>query len=235
MPGFFVIPAGSVQPGALVDSLFRAANRVPFWGLNEKGFTCNEGPDYERDPWDTFYINDMQVPGKCWVEGKGIAQIEVEKKKGKGQAGAKVSLYGYLPDEFDMVCRIATPSQWDIFQAIEDKIWAGPTKETKPPSIAVKVKYPDLQRLRIYEAVLVGVPLAEQSDVEGAKHFRFRFHEQVKTTAYAVRSATAAVPPEDARQPASAALNATPPMPATVDANSSLDGPPLVSHPGVVQ
>lgn len=220
-----LIPFASTFPGGLANP-----TRVPFWGLNEMGTTCNEGPDYERDPWDTFFINDMQLPGKCWVEGKGISQIEVEKKKGKGSAGAKITVYGYLPDEFDSVCRIATPSQWEIFQAIGDRVWAGPTKQAKPPQLTVRVKYPDLQRLRVYEAVLIGVPLAEASDMEGAKNFRFRFHEQVKQKASKVTTATGALPPQDPRLINSSAINATPALPSANPENSSLSGPPLVSR-----
>jgi hypothetical protein len=226
MAGFGVVPPGAVDPGGFLNP-----SNAPFWGLNEQGQSCNEDLLYYPDPWDTFWINDDQLPGKCWVEGKDVAQLEIVKRKGKGMAGAKIALLGYEPGEFNVLCRIATPEQWQVLQSVRNKYWAGPAKATKPPQATVNVKHPDLNSLRIFQAVVFGVPLSEPSDVEGAKHFRFRFHEQVKQRQVNQVIAAAALPPEDPRQPASASLNGRPEAPSSNPENASLSGPVLPGRP----
>lgn len=203
--------------------------KVIFWGMSDGGGSPNEDLLYQPDPWDSFFINDDQVPGKCWIENKGLAEIEVNVKKGKGGAGSTTTFLGYDPKAFDLVVRIATPAQWDIFQDLRNKYWAGPTKKTKPPTATVKVSHPDLASINIDQAVIIGVPTSEQSDVEGAKNFRIRFHEQVLPKAVKVFSAAGALPAEDPRQPASAALNSPKPAPSTVPANMGLGGPVLTN------
>ncbi len=130
---------------------------------------------------------------------------------------------------FGQQFRIATPEQWDVFQDVRNKYWAGPTKKAKPPQATVKVTHPDLNSINVYQAVLIGVPTSEQSDVEGAKNFRFRFHEQVNPKATRVFNAAGALPPEDPRQPASAALNSPRPTPSSVHENMGLGGPVLTN------
>jgi hypothetical protein len=217
MPGFLVVPPQAASPGGLLNPA-----RVPFWGLNDNGDSCNEGPLYALDPWDTFFINDDQLPGECSVQNVSLAAIEVEKFKGKNQSGASIKFFGYQPGGFDVVSQIATPEQWEVFQQIQDKYWAGPLKPARPPQITVRVRHPDINRLRVYQAVLVGVSLAEDGKIEGAKNFRLKFHEQVPTKATATKKAGGPVP-EDTRLIAS---NATPPLPSKNPANMSLNGPP---------
>jgi hypothetical protein len=197
----------------------------PFWGLNAQGETPNEEPTFFHDPWDTFYVNGDQLPGFCEVVNKDVAQIEVEKKKGKNSAGATITVLGYEPGSFDVVCRIVTPAQWSSFQFFRRKYWAGPSKKAKPPSLTVTIGHPDLNSLGITRAVIIGFPLAEKSDVEGAKNFRIRFHEETKKVAKKAVDAAGVLPPEDPRQPASQSLN-VPEDPAANPANTSLAGPP---------
>lgn len=227
MAGFLVLPPGAAQPGGVLNPA-----RVPFWGLNDEGLSCNEDLLYWPDPWDTFFINDIQLPGKCRCDNKSIAAIDVEKSKGKNNSGARIRFFGYLPGAFDVICRIATPEQWLVFQEVQDKFWAGPLKEARPPQITVKVKHPDINRLRVYQAVLVGMPLAEDSEVDGAKNFRWQFHEQVKQKAHRAKVAGGPIP-EDERLPSSTGpLNGPPAPPSTKPANFSLDGPPMQTHAG---
>lgn len=206
--------------------------RTPFWGLNAASVVPNEDLLYYPDPWDTFFINSDQLPGKCEVQNKGVATLEVEATKGKDSAGKRIRILGYDPKEFDVIVRIATPEQWDVFCDLGDKYWAGPGKKTKPPAATVLVRHPDLNRLRVYQGVIIGFPLAEQSDVDGAKNFRIQFHEEVKQRPVAALQAAGALPPEDPRQPASIALNGPQPEPSTVDSNMTLDGPKLSSAAG---
>src|SRR5690349_1995356 len=99
--------------------------RVPFWGLNAASAVPNEDLLYYPDPWDTFFINQDQVPGKCEVQNKGVAALDVESTKGKNASGIRIRVLGYLPKEFDLVVRIATPEQWNAFCDLGDKYWAG--------------------------------------------------------------------------------------------------------------
>lgn len=223
MAGFLVVPPQAFSPGGLLNPA-----RVPFWGLNDAGDSCNEGPLYFSDPWDTFFINDDQLPAECEVQNVSLAAIEVEKFKGKNQSGASIKFFGYLPGGFDVVCKINTAEQWEVFQQIQGKYWAGPLKTARPPQLTVRVRHPDINRLRVYQAVLVGVPLAEKGEQEGYKNFRFKFHEQVPTKATAAKKAGGAVP-EDPRLIAS---NATPALPSANPENASLAGPPNNTNGG---
>jgi hypothetical protein len=203
---------------------------VRFWGLNGAGQSCNEEADYCDDPWDTFKINTDRLPGKCSVEGKTIVKIDVVKRKAVGAAGAEVTGLGYDPGEFDVVCRIVTPSQWLIFQTIRNKYWAGPLKKPKPPALTVAVHHPDLNSFNVHRAVIGGWSLGTpSSDAEGAREYRIHFHEYVPQKKSKVVSASGAIPPEDERGPPSAELNAPAPPPSTVAANTGLDSPPLTS------
>jgi hypothetical protein len=217
-----IIPPQAALPGGILNP-----TRVPFWGLSDDGSTPNEDLLYYPDPWDTFVINDLKLPGRCTLQNKSIAAIDVEKSKGKNNSGARIRFFGYLPGQFDVIERIATPEQWLVFQEIQDKFWAGPAKEARPPQITVKVSHPDLGRLHVYQAVLVGMPLAEDADVEGAKNFRWQFHEQVAQKPSKGAKVAGGPIPEDARLPSSQPENATPALPSTNPDNMSLAGPPV--------
>jgi hypothetical protein len=221
VPGFLVLPPAAASPGGILNPA-----RVPFWGLNDDGVTPNEDLLYYPDPWDTFKINDVQLPGRCHLQNKSIAELDVEKSKGKNNSGARIRFFGYLPGAFDVVERIVTPEQWDIFQGIQDTFWAGPAKAAKPPQMTVKVSHPDLGRLRVYQAVLVGMPLAEDADMDGAKYFRWQFHENVPQRPHKAKVAGGPIP-EDARLPSSQPENAKPELPSKNPANLGLDGPKL--------
>lgn len=218
MPGFLIVPPAAASPGGILNPA-----RSVFWGLNEKGDSCAEGPLYARDPWDTFYINTDQLPGECELQNKGLAQIEVEKFKGKNQSGATIKFFGYLASAFDVICKISTPEQFEVYQQIQDKYWAGPTKAARPPALTVNVKHPDLNRLRVYQAVLYGVSLAERGEIDGSKNFRLMFHENVLPKGTKTKKAEGALPPEDSRLIGS---DATPVLPSKNPDNMSLDGPP---------
>ncbi len=222
MPGPIILPPAAASPGGILNP-----SRVPFWGLNQDGVSCNEDQLYYPDPWDTFFINDIQLPGCCKLQNKSLTEIEVKKIKGKDNSGSTVHVYGYLPGEWDVISRIATPEQWLVHQEVQDKFWAGPSKVAKPPQITVKVGHPDLGRLRVYEGVLVGMPLAEDSDVEGAKNFRWRFTERSPVKAHKAKKAGGPIP-EDKRLIGSAETpdNYRQRMPSTDPKNLGLEGPP---------
>lgn len=223
MPGPIILPPAAASPGGILNP-----TRVPFWGLNDEGVSCNEDQLYYPDPWDTFFINGLQLPGRCRLQNKSLAELDVEKTKGKNNSGARIRIFGYLPGGFSVMSRIATPEQWEAHQDIQDKFWAGPSKTARPPQMTVKVSHPDLYRLHIYEAVLVGMPLTEEdSEVDGAKILRWVFNEQTPQKPHKAKVAQGPIP-EDPRLPASdAPANETPQMPSKNPDNMSLDGPKL--------
>lgn len=227
MPGFLVVPPQAFAPGGLLNPA-----REPFWGLNEAGVSCNEAPLYFSDPWDTFYVNDVQLPGKCWVDRGDLAQIEIERTKGKGNRGAKLKIYGYEPHSFDVVIQITTDEQWQVYQSVQDRFWAGPTKTMKPPQGSVRVRYPDLGRLRVYSAVLFMLPPAEPADVPDGKNFRWRFHEDVPQAPIAAKVASGPIP-EDPRLPSSTGpVNQPAELPSKNPGNTGLQGPQLNTRGG---
>jgi hypothetical protein len=202
---------------------------IPFWGLNEAGVTSNEGPTYFSDPWDTFYINELQFPGKCWLEGNP-GGLEVETYKGKNQTAAAVKVFGYLPKQFGLVVQISTPEQWEVYQELHDAFWAGPQKAPPIPGLSLHVRHPDLQRLRVDKAVLIDAPISEWApDLDGARNFRWTFQHSSLPKATKTYTAKGALPPEDTRLPAS---NARLDLPSTKPENTSLDGPPLITQEG---
>lgn len=201
---------------------------VPFWGLNDGGTSCNEGPTFMSDPWDTFWINELQVAGKCTIEGRP-GGFEVEKYKGKNQTGASIKVFGYLPGEFDLVVEITTEDQWNEFQELEDAFWPGPQKNPILLGLAVAVRHPDLQRLKVNKAVLVDIPLSAPSQTEGGRNFRWKFQQSSLPKAVKTLVAVGALPPEDDRLPAS---NGAPNLPSSDPANMTLQGPPLTTQGG---
>ena len=202
---------------------------APFWGLNDAGVISNEAPTFYDDPWDTFWINELQMPGKCEITG-APGQFEIEKYKGKNHTGASIKMFGYLPGQFDLLVQIETPDQWDEFQELQDAFWPGPQKDPILQGLAVHIRHPDLQRLRVEKAVLFDLPLAEKSPVDGCKIFRWKFYQSSLPKPTRTFIATGALPPpEFAALPPS---NGIPTLPSANPANASLDGPTLTTQGG---
>ena len=122
----------TLGPGAenaeLDGSLSPAGGGQPFWGLNDAGQSPNQGPLFATDPWDTFWLGTRQLPGECELQPGQIASIEINKKKGKGLDGARLTITGYDPLQFSVTCQIATPAQWAELQDIVDVYWTIPGK-----------------------------------------------------------------------------------------------------------
>jgi hypothetical protein len=95
-----------------------------FWDLVGYG----TGETVSDDPWDTVELDGKKMPGVCEV--KGLAQLEVDQKKGKGRNGAALTISGYLPGPFEIVCTVWTPDQWTHLQRILDDVWNDPPKKS---------------------------------------------------------------------------------------------------------
>lgn len=200
---------------------------IRFWDVNDAGESPSEAPDYFDNPWDTFYVNGDQVPGLCDLQNKSLAALDVETSKGKNNSGATVRIFGYKPGAFDLVVTITTRSQWDLWCSFCDKYWQGPSQKRKPPASTVKVSHPDLTRVKVFEAVIVGLPLAERAENDLEKKFRVQFQERRKQEPRKAAVAKGAVIPEFAGLPSSFPENELVQLPSKDPKNLGLEGPPL--------
>jgi hypothetical protein len=205
---------------------------IAFWGLNDKGTSCAEGTLYAADVWDTFICADMVFPGICELRGLGVATIDMVVKKAKGHTGARVTFGGYDPKQFEVACEIATPDQWDVLQDICEQLWRWQRqrKAPKQQEIALDVRHPDLARLGIDQAVLIGMPPAEKGTFEGAKVFKFRFQEYlppVQTNVTKSAQGSVSVVKELRFRQGTEPSNSAPPPPSANKKNLSIKGPPV--------
>ena len=211
----------------LLQSLGPAGGGVPFWGLNDAGFSSNEGPLYAVDPWDTFWIGTSQMPGECRLEPGTVAAIEINKKKGKGLHGARITITGYDPREFSVSVQIATQEQWNALQDIVDLYWTIPGKTQNLSQISLSIYHPGLAFLKIYSAVLASISPPTDGKIEGTKVVMFKFQEAPNVTVKKNVTKSAGAPAEDKRKPAAASLasNAPPDPPESLPSNMSTSGP----------
>jgi hypothetical protein len=227
--------AAPKQNAPLVQSVGPAGGGVPFWGLNKYGTSENEGPLFADDPWSSFWLGTRQLPGECSISQSQVARLEVNKKKGKGIDGARITVSGYDPREFSVVCQIATPAQLAELEDIYDVYWVVPGKVRNLTQIAVSVYHPGLAMLKIYAAVLVGISIPVDGKIEGAKNVTFTFQESTLPTVKNVtKSNSAPAPGEDPRKPSSESLqNSSPDPPESINDNMSTDGPLYTPASGV--
>lgn len=162
---------------------------APFWGGGSP-----EGPTFSPDPWDIVFIGGDPLPGICEV--KGIAQLEVDKKKAKGSNGVTLTVTGYQPGPFEVSVRVWTPAQWDFLQDWIDKFWVAPQKarpatvtrkvrsgsnpdgtpkfvnqtvKNKDPQVTLDIDHPACSALGITTCVVQGIAMPEAGTAEGEK------------------------------------------------------------------
>jgi hypothetical protein len=211
---------------AITDELGPAGGGQPFWGLNDEGASANEAPLFSTDPWDTFFLGARQLPGECELQGVQVARIEVNKKKGKGLDGARITLAGYDPREFQVLCQIATPAQWAELEDVVDVYWRIPGKKSTLSQVTITVGHPGLAFLKIYTAVLIGITPPMPGKIDGTKVVTFSFLEAPQVPKKKNVTKSAGPPAEDHRKPSAAKLgNAPPPPPSSKPENLGLGGP----------
>jgi len=202
---------------------------APFWGLNDQGASSNEGRTYAIDPWDSFIIADMTMPGICKVRGTPAVFSLIVKKR-KGANGARQTFDGYFPKTFEVQVEIFTEVQWELFQEICDELLRLKSGVVpKGTDFVFDVRHPDLARIHVHQATMTEMPLGEDGSVEGSKIFRFRFQEYYPDQGKNVtKSATASVSvvKELRFKAGSEPSNAPPPAPSSNKKNLRLKGPP---------
>jgi hypothetical protein len=218
----------AVKNASLDLTVGPAGGGQPMWGLNDQGFSSSDAPLFSTDPWDVFWLGTRKLPGECDIVPGGVAAVEVNVKKGKGTSGARVTLAGYAPKQFQVTCEICTDDQWAELQDIIDVYWTTPNKASNLTQIAVSVFHPNLAWIKIYSAVLVGVtPLVRGKSGEGFKMTTLTFQENAQPTKKNVTK-SAGPPAEDKGLPDSHQAGGTPATPpSSVPANASVLGAPV--------
>jgi hypothetical protein len=110
---------------------------VPFWGdpsVPEQAYDPGAG-----SPWDTAYLNGVQVPGYVRCEGDGPGR-KIDVKSGPGVDGASETQQGAEPAKFTMTVRMWTKAQWDAWQALADTI---SPRLGKTPAKPVDIAHPN--------------------------------------------------------------------------------------------
>ena len=202
----------------------------PVWGRNDQGESSSDAPLFATDPWDTFWLGTRQLPGQCEISPGGVAAVEVNVKKGKGTAGARVTLAGYAPKQFQVTCEICTAAQWAELQDIIDVYWTIPNKTSNLSQIAVSVFHPNLAWIKIFSAVLVQVtPLVRGKSGEGFKMTTLTFQENATPQKNKNVTKSAGPPAEDPNLPNSNQRGGTPKPtpPSSNPANASVGGAPV--------
>lgn len=215
---------------ALSQTVGPAGGGQPIWGLNDQGASSSTAPLFATDQWDRFWMGTRLLPGECEVMPGGIAAVEVNVKKGKGTAGARVTLAGYAPKQFQVTCEICTAEQWAELQDIIDVYWTTPNKASNLTQIAVSVFHPNLAWIKIFSAVLVGVtPLVRGKSGEGFMSTTLTFQENATPQPKKNVTKSAGPPAEAPSLPNSNQAGATPAAtpPSSVPANASTSGAPV--------
>ena len=216
----------------ITDQLGPGGGGTPFVGLNDQGQSSNEAPLFFTDPTDTFFLGTRQLPGECSLQAVQIARIEVNKKKGKGLDGARITLAGYDPREFQVVTQITTPEQQAEIDDVLDVYWRIPGKTSNLSQVALTVGHPRLAALKIYTAVLVGVSFADgKLSPSTAATFSFQEAPYIQRKKNVTKSA--GPPAQDPRKPNSSKLaNAAVEPPSSKAENLSTSGPTPTAQSG---
>lgn len=152
---------------------------APFWGGG-----APEGSTFSPEPWDIVFIGGDPLPGICEV--KGIAQLEIDKKKAKGSNGSTITVTGYQPGPFEVAVTVWTPAQWDFLQDWIDKFWIAPQKAAataslpkgkKPPPVALDIAHPACDAVGIVSCIVQGISMPESGGGEGMKVVRIKLFD----------------------------------------------------------
>jgi hypothetical protein len=197
------------------------------------------GNIWADNPWDVVYLDDAPMPGICDVAG--LARLRLDDKKAKGQNGSVLTIQGYQPGPFDIVCTIWTPEQFEILCNLIDNIWnipradASSRKElTKKLRKAHTVSHPKLDLYKIAFCEVQEVAFPEDGSEQGTKVFKFKCKEvkpPQKTNATKTPKATGPtrIPEyQDKDRPA----NLAPAAPSKNPKNLRPGGPPAAAASG---
>lgn len=143
-----------------------------------------EGETYSTEPHSlvTFKAGAtvLKLPGVS--KPVGLVQLGTDNKKGGNSEGSDLTITGYRPGPFEVVCEIWTQPQWDVLCDVVSKLWAIPTKRTKLSRIAVDIDHPECQRLNVHSVGIMGLSFGEDGRAPGSRIYRFKVIESVPRT-----------------------------------------------------
>lgn len=146
---------------------------------------------FSLNPWDIATIGGFKLPGVSEI--RGLAQLAVDNKKDKGKHGSTITITGYQPGPFEIVCQVWTPDQLAVLQSVLDEVWVKPQAKLRdtsastkkggvgsggsrvtPSSLAKDVDHPTLQLLNIHRCIIQGVTFLEEQGAKGVRVIRFK-------------------------------------------------------------
>lgn len=86
------------------------------------------GNTFSDNVFDTVYFGAAPTPGVAEVSVTKTRSMD--KKKGAGTDGARITLHGVDPAEFDIRVRIWTPEQWEAIKTLKSLLFVAAYKST---------------------------------------------------------------------------------------------------------
>ena len=184
-------PGGAAGPKFAEDAVMSASSGGEGPGLNVKIGSA----------WDTVTIGGLRLAGVCDV--KGVAAIELEKKKVKGRNGSTLLILGNQPALFEVSVLMWTKEQWEWNQGVINELWILPQREPQKTKtvigkgadgkkVSVKVRdktrpgldvdHPALQSVGISKCIVQAIRLPEPGTEAQTKVVRFSCVEHREPT-----------------------------------------------------
>lgn len=113
-------------------------------------------PDY-LSPWDTIKLAGMRAPGVPRVHGGRGKRFHPQVTPGLN--GHVPNFYGYDCAEFTIKLTIWTPAQWAWLYDLVSLVMPPPSSKIQP--VAIKVDYPSLRLLNIYDCYVIRVAIPD--------------------------------------------------------------------------
>lgn len=142
---------------------------IVFWDSDETGYT---GETWAANEWDRVVLGGNVLPGICSV--RATAARAVDKKRGAGFNGARVTVQGYDPQPVEIHVRLWTPEQWDYWQALHPLFFDRAKKKTIE---ALDIYHPSLALLGINSVVVSRISSPEQGTTRGEISIRIMCEE----------------------------------------------------------
>jgi hypothetical protein len=92
----------------------------------------------EGQPWDKLILGDNVMPG-VWTVTNGVAELQIDSKKSKGNDKARIKPLGLLPPKIQAKGQIVSREDWEALQKIMPDL-----QPRKPggPKFALKIYHP---------------------------------------------------------------------------------------------
>lgn len=186
MAGFGLVPAGAFQPGALLNPL-----EIDFWDPAPDGALTSasgtpvpllygDGPTFMSSPFDSLFLGNDPVPGKCTLRG-GV-ELAIDEKKHGGVDGAALTINGVRPGRAEAQIEIWTQEQWEFFLELVPRIWRKPNKRLRGSAIAdfgmaLDIGHPYAKLWGFSSGVVIGAAFPEPGSIKGSMRIAIRLRQ----------------------------------------------------------